>query len=334
MSSPRPISPRKAVARRPLPPPINSSKVHHLALSSPVCKRRRLGPASSFNDADKSSRNIEEEEELESLMRLYKMAQETVSYCEGRLKKLSSNKNSGSNKKARGLPLPLDHRLDNIDNIHPLIALHEDVVEEEKIGGIPKKFLDLSHFPQFNVKATTFTKECLDTAHVIADENAFPLNSGTTIGSYSSPLFGKRNSRSRSTSPTNNKKLPSNRITVHSAPLPHVNGTYIQEGVFGDSPLFVRVGPPRKFMGFDCCVVLRREVVGAGSDENQSSDKTGNDGVKTWKIGLVPSHTITHPRLIGYYEGVETLEGEPPVEGWKVPGSVKKVGGLRIMYEE
>ncbi|KAL3776993.1 hypothetical protein ACHAWO_006347 [Cyclotella atomus] len=109
--------------------------------------------------------------------------------------------------------------------------------------------------------------------------------------------------------------------------------------MFGNSPLFVIVGPPRKFMGFDCCVVLRREivgtadVVGGGSDENQA---TGNSGVKTWKIGLVPSHTITHPKLIGYYEGVETLEGEPPVEGWKVPGSVKKIGGLRIisMYEE
>lgn len=269
------------------------------------------------------------------------MAKETVSYCEGRLKKLRHRCNEGW-----------------------ISTLQEN---ETTIGGIPKRFLDLSHFSTLNhgsVKNKSMTDlSCLDTAHVIADENHQMNNSSYHGGNaFSSDLsqsfenpFQKNLDASSTTSNNNNKKLPSNRITVHSAPLPHVNGTYIQEGVYEGSPLYVRVGPPRKFMGFDCCVVLRREMVVVGNDITNVVDDVVGDVVgdenppvgssggnrssniaeaKTWKIGLVPSHTITHPRLIGYYEGLETMEGEPPVEGWKVPGSVKKVGGLRILYEE
>ena len=94
---------------------------------------------------------------------------------------------------------------------------------------------------------------------------------------------------------------------------------------------------------WDCCVVLRRELL---KDVNTVS-QSGRDVVNTnnnshnnkegykWNIGLVPSHTITHPRLIGYYEAREVVGREIPVNGWRVVGSwKKKVGGLKILYED
>ena len=275
------------------------------------------------------------EEDMESLMRLYKMAQETMSYCEGRLRKLQRSDSCGNTNK-RGREALSDHNKGSASgNLKPKGSKsnHNFIDERETIGGIPKKFLDLRHFPQFDSNKKLFTKE--EAAHVIADENVQsntyqPGTFGDSLPLIRSPGSAPRANysprNSRSSSPNNlGRKLPKNALSI-SSPLSHINGTYIQEGTFNNSPLFVRVGPPRKFMGFDCCVVLRRESTGCG-------DANGNEGA-VWKIGLVPSHTITHPRLIGYYEAVESQDGEPPVEGWKVPNSVKKVGGLKILYEE
>jgi hypothetical protein len=261
MSSPRPvISPRK-----------------QLQLTHKQQQHHQHHPSSRSPSPPPKKRRIDDEEDLDSLMHLYQMAKETMNYCEGRLRRI--------NKRNREAPSPPSHR-------GALNLLNDNLLEvtqdNDTIGGIPRKFLDLSHFKKFAPQE----------AHVIADENHHPVT----------------------TAKTTRCKHPSNRIHIHNAPLPHVNGTYIQDGTYNASPLFVRVGPPRKFMGkFDCCVVLRRELLG---------------DVGKWKIGLVPSHTITHPRLIGYYECEEKEVGELPVEGWRVLGSVKKVGGLRISYEE
>lgn len=51
------------------------------------------------------------------------------------------------------------------------------------------------------------------------------------------------------------------RAYVAHASLSHVNGTYVSDGCYNDAPLFVRAGGPRKFMGKDCHVVIRRERV-------------------------------------------------------------------------
>lgn len=276
--------------------------------SSPLSSSRLL-PSPNHSPPNKKRRtDVDDDKDLSDLMRLYQMAKSTMSYCETQFRKLD---------KKRKHPTATNDtpNTNNVNDNQPYVV----DTQRDTIGGIPRKFLDLSHFPTLEY-------------HVITDENN--PNNNTNAVSSSLSITNHPNhlpSKNVDDEVVFIGKQPSNRIQITNAPLSHVNGTYIQDGIYKNSPLYVRVGPPRKFMGkFDCRVVLRREE--EEEDDNICVDSTTNAAV--WKIGLVPSHTITHPRLIGYYEGVESSSGEPPVGGWKVGGSSKTVGGLKILYEE
>ena len=363
MSSPHPISPRKKILQ-----PNRSGTI-----SIPSQLRRSPSPPHK-------KRRVESD--FEDLVRLYKMAKETMLYCEERLRMLGSSGRdieAASNKQV----LASCH-----DPSRTSISNYVIDADKDTIGGIPRKFLDLTHFNYnslndhirkketlklFDLKSSSECNKChgnisknkTRNAHVIiADEN-----NHSNINSYNKNY--EQHDNSSYSAPTSNytcyinnrsnlRKQTSNRIQITNAPLPHVNGTYIQDGLYNNAPLFVRVGPARKFMGFDCRVVLRREVEQIAAENNatdcvnigdaatkynekndsNSTDILSNKTNSTWKIGLVPSHTISHRRLIGYYEGTisndQTNDNntEPPMEGWRVPGSMKKVGGLRILYEE
>ena len=297
---------------------------NHSGPSSPLSSSRLL-PSPNNSPPNKKRRtddNSDDDEGLSDLMRLYQMAKSTVSYCETQFRKLDKKrKHQTATTSSTALHSRKDKHLKNKNHLQysPNTNNQPYVVDTQRdtIGGIPRKFLDLSHFPTLEY-------------HVITDENN-PNNNTTAIAS--SNVHTNHPKLSLNNKEDNDVvfigKQPSNRIQITNAPLSHVNGTYIQDGMYKNSPLYVRVGPPRKFMGkFDCRVVLRRE----GENNNDGNSTSSNAAL--WKIGLVPSHTITHPRLIGYYEGVETSSGEPPVGGWKVGGRSKTVGGLKILYEE
>ena len=201
------------------------------------------------------------------------------------------------------------------------------------IGGIPSRFLDLSHFPKLqqrrkgggrgatvmkSMKHDPVAEDCKhhpiidcteedNTAHYFASS----LGQG---GATRIPSFGVPSEVVALTTTNNNKmqKQNSKRIYITNASLLHVNGTYIQEGTYNDAPLFVRVGDPRKFWGkYDCSVVLRREkkTKAAGISTAPRGNGRANNTTKAeeyiWKIGLVPAHRITHPRIIGYFTASE-----------------------------
>eukprot|EP00585_Thalassiosira_rotula_P006248 CAMPEP_0196148426 /NCGR_PEP_ID=MMETSP0910-20130528/27699_1 /TAXON_ID=49265 /ORGANISM="Thalassiosira rotula, Strain GSO102" /LENGTH=523 /DNA_ID=CAMNT_0041411127 /DNA_START=35 /DNA_END=1606 /DNA_ORIENTATION=+ len=263
-----------------------------------------------------------------------------------------------------------------------------------RIGGIPSKFLDLSHFPKLQKsfhegrgggakRDAVFSPEEADGKQIkrpiidCTDETASPhrhdVNRLSNIGDLGCrspmriPSFGGVPQEvAIGGGSTKQSKQNTKRIYISNASLSHVNGTYIQEGCYNDAPLFVRVGPPRKFMGkWDCSVVLRREAEEVLSKRNSLSGGGGGPpvvGVEyTWKIGLVPAHRITHPRIIGYYTASEDSSGmsgsghrvmmpiskrvsnvdrmeeddddeesgmyfEPPVEGWRVFQEARHVG--------
>mmetsp|Transcript_28874 Transcript_28874/g.54604 ORF Transcript_28874/g.54604 Transcript_28874/m.54604 type:complete len:563 (+) Transcript_28874:34-1722(+) len=296
------------------------------------------------------------------------------------------------------------------------------VRDDGTIGGIPKRFLDLTHFPRLR-SSSRFPADALTppptsspspsphegkwkcfpgenhhgkdtgTSHIIDctegnctvlpargghRDPALPLPDRIPTACHSHPhdlrredtAMGANDHTKDSADP---RKEIKSRIHLSHASLSHVNGTYIQEGTYNRAPLFVRVGPPRKFMGkWDCAVVLRRERALEEEEETTSSGEGVDDERKcsrgkdyVWKIGLVPSRRITHPRIIGYYYTGEdnaaasktgmpmtettTLIGdeedekeyyEPPTLGWRVYHNKKegyssgRASGLRIYYEE
>jgi hypothetical protein len=198
------------------------------------------------------------------------------------------------------------------------------------------------------------------------------------------------------------------RAYVANASLSHVNGTYVSDGCYNDAPLFVRAGGPRKFMGKDCHVVIRRErvdhpvpavdvesyvmeqrsssrsgggVMGGniggrkggrmqrfmcdGNDDDcseqqqQQQAKLSSTGYM-WKIGLVPSNCVFHPRIICYFiatgennsnmtgvvvdrmdESDDDENGEtffdPPPDGWVSSSPdddiLGRASSLKISYE-
>lgn len=234
------------------------------------------------------------------------------------------------------------------------------------IGGIPSKFLDLSHFPKLkkSKRDLPFSPEEGGGKHppIIDCTNESPRRrrpDGFDGGSRGpSPLRPMRipsfgaSGEAAPPCPTKSKQN-TKRIYIARASLSHVNGTYVQEGRHNDAPLFVRVGPPRKFMGkWDCSVVLRREEKEAKGARGSGADGGKGEAEKeyVWKIGLVPAHRVSHPRIMGYYAAddnpdknglgammptskrpfdVDQMEEddddgevdtyfEPPVDGWRV----------------
>lgn len=174
---------------------------------------------------------------------------------------------------------------------------HESIENGEKeqdylIGGIPSRFLDLQHFPNLQKglmnKKHQAMKGCKRPIIDCTPEE--PPSFRHRIPSFE---HGREFGIPMEVALTNNgKKMKQNtkRVFISHASVNHVNGTYIQEGQYNGASLFVKVGAPRKFWGkYDCNIVLRREK------EN------------VWKIGLVPAHRVSHPRIISYYVAEEDI---------------------------
>lgn len=286
--------------------------------------------------------------------------------------------------------------------------LHVDN-ERGTIGGVPRKFLDLSHFPKFrkggggggdvyksedddsivytqdeNVKKRS--RHIIDCTEEDAQKQQQQSSSSmmnleeccyypTRIIPFPQGFSQAMETTSDAASSSKTQKKNTKRIYITDASLAHVNGTYIQEvGCYNNAPVFVLAGPPRKFMGFDCSVVLRRESI--SPEEYQSLSSRDNDVVHfkntngggggggsgaphhyfIWKIGLAPAHRVTHSRLIGYYFAYEDARDcaavmssmdlmgededssyfEPPVRGWRVfhESGQGRTSRLKVNYEE
>ena len=184
------------------------------------------------------------------------------------------------------------------------------------IGGIPSRFLDLSHFPKLQRKGGGGGGATVKSMkhHPIIDctEEDTAAHFASSLGQRATriPSFGVPSEVALTTFNNKMQKQNSKRIYINNASLLHVNGTYIQEGMYNDAPLFVRVGDPRKFWGkLDCSVVLRREKKTKKDSSSMTTTMRGNNKNKKveyiWKIGLVPAHRITHPRIIGYFTASE-----------------------------
>ena len=276
--------------------------------------------------------------------------------------------------------------------------LHVDN-EMGTIGGVPRRFLDLSHFPQLRKGRDMYSSEDEDrvgynihqqgnnkrSRHIIdcteeddqkqssdmkLEESCCPtrIPFTSTIPSQGFSQAMETTSDAAVASSKTQKKN-TKRIYIADALLAHVNGTYIQEvGCYNNAPVFVLAGPPRKFMGFDCSVVLRRESISSEeyqslSSRNVKSNNGGATGIPRfiWKIGLAPVHRVTHSRMIGYYFAQEDLRDcaaamscmdlmredvdeeeddasyfEPPVDGWRVfnESGQGRTSGLKVNYEE
>jgi len=166
---------------------------------------------------------------------------------------------------------------------------HESIENGEKegdylIGGIPSRFLDLQHFPSLQ-------KGLLNKKHQAMKGCKRPIIDCTP---EEPPSFRHMipSGIPMEVALTSGKKMKQNtkRVFISRASVNHVNGTYIQDGLYNEAPLFIKVGAPRKFWGkYDCNIVLRREK------EN------------VWKIGLVPAHRVSHPRIISYYVAEEDI---------------------------
>eukprot|EP00584_Thalassiosira_punctigera_P003629 CAMPEP_0172534492 /NCGR_PEP_ID=MMETSP1067-20121228/6838_1 /TAXON_ID=265564 ORGANISM="Thalassiosira punctigera, Strain Tpunct2005C2" /NCGR_SAMPLE_ID=MMETSP1067 /ASSEMBLY_ACC=CAM_ASM_000444 /LENGTH=371 /DNA_ID=CAMNT_0013319293 /DNA_START=26 /DNA_END=1137 /DNA_ORIENTATION=+ len=169
------------------------------------------------------------------------------------------------------------------------VAENDENEGRHMIGGIPSKFLDLSHFPKlkksFELKKSlrggggagrkhdrcdvVFSSDEVDGKQKrppiidCTNESASPRrhSGGHEVTHFPTriPSFGVPQEVALTSSNTQSKQN-TKRIYISRASLSHANGTYVQEGRYNHAPLFVRVGPPRKFMGkWDCSVVLRRE---------------------------------------------------------------------------
>ena len=264
--------------------------------------------------------------------------------------------------------------------------------ERGTIGGVPRKFLDLSHFPKLrkggggvlynksedeDIIGCVLPESNKKRRHIIdcTEEDAQKMNledsnncSSARIPFPSSPIHQSFSSQAMETTfddvSSKTQKKITKRIYITDASLAHVNGTYIQEVrcCYNNGPVFVLAGPPRKFMGFDCSVVLRRESVSPEEYKSLSRDavhfKNNERGITphfVWKIGLVPAHRVTHSRMIGYYfahedpsdhavmssmdmmgEDDDLAYFEPPVDGWRVfhESGQGRISRLKVNYEE
>ncbi len=250
----------------------------------------------------------------------------------------------------------------------------DDEEDDRLIGGIPSKFLDLSHFPHLlrkpfrgggpgggqhhrhrdafvspedelgelggegggsgNGKRRRTIIDCTeDDANDASAPRRLPPapvpsfgcagDGGGVPGGVPGELAVPDDRLRSSAMPRDDAKRDARRACVSNASLPHVNGTYIRGGTHNGAPLFVRAGGPRKFMGRDCAVVLRREWAddhppatageeqqrcpggGGGAMGEDGGGRVGPGGGATghyeWKIGLVPANCVGHPRIISYF---------------------------------
>ena len=132
-------------------------------------------------------------------------------------------------------------------------------------------------------------------------------------------------------------------MSITNASLSHVNGTYIWEGMHNDAPLYVCAGGPRKFMGRDCAVVLRRERMddananvneNANANANANADANANTTLDGWEEEGLP-RCLRRP-VVGAVMGWEGSGGGDDdddtnialLEGVGGGGGRRQVGGV------
>ena len=373
-------------------------RYHTLALSHyQQTKRRKL---------ESSLRRAQHTERLQQITQLQQMASDTFNFCtqvlanEERYKKESEREemeykkemeraskekalaedflskvgmcNLGgiSSSKKKNIRAPLIQQKGDMMDSYDDMENNEngDIDGDYRVGGIPARFLDLSHFPKLRPDVHMIRKKQYQDAALGEVRNKKrPIIDCTEEGDF----ISQQHQRSRATripslcvpqevdmGSNKMQKKNTKRIYITNASLSHVNGTYLQEGEYNNAPLFVRVGSPRKFWGkYDCNVVLRREKKAnhhAVSEEEMEY---------IWKIGLVPAHRVTHPRIISYFianeddcnfvakidpmeddEEVDSFGNclDPPAHGWrsadnvgaKAASSAKgRASSLKVSYE-
>jgi len=344
-------------------------RYHTLALSHyQQTKRRKL---------ESSLRRAQHTERLQQITQLQQMASDTFNFCtqvlanEERYKKESDfqemeykkEMERASREKAlaedflskvgmcknNNIRAPLMQRGDMMDSYDDMENNENGGIDGDyRVGGIPARFLDLSHFPKLRPDVHMIRKkQHQDAALGEVRNKKRPIIDCTEEDDF----LSQQHQRSRATripsfgvpqevdmGSNKMQKKNTKRIYITNASLSHVNGTYLQEGEYNKAPLFVRVGPPRKFWGkYDCNVVLRREKKAnhhAVSEEEMEY---------IWKIGLVPAHRVTHPRIISYFianeddcnfvakidpmEDDEEIDSfgnclDPPAKGWRSADNV------------
>lgn len=351
---------------------------------------------------ESNQRTLENTQRIQQLTSLQKMASETHTlatnllrseqhlYRENQRERLDIEKELKKAEQEKALFEDFSCKIGCLDDNFSVgeVLLHVDN-ERGTIGGVPKKFLDLSHFPKFrngeegdmykseediigftqqeDEKRSRHIIDCTEDNPSSAAQKYMHLDdSRPTRIPFTSTIpqgFCQPMDTTDALSSSKTQKKNTKRIYISGASLSHVNGTYLQEvGSYNNAPVFVLAGPPRKFMGFDCSIVLRRERVSPSEYLSLSRNvllkpttigSGGGDPHFIWKIGLAPAHRVTHPRMIGYYFAHEDgrdcavmscldLMGEvssyfePPVDGWRVfdESGQGRTSGLKVNYEE
>lgn len=351
-------------------------RYHSLALVHyDQTKRRRL---------ESAARSQQNSQRLEMISTLQKKAQDVFNYCSRvlRSEEHTRRENERERREVEEEMRRAEREKALAEDFLRRFDQHADRGGEEqnelgsggRIGGIPSRFLDLSHFPKLKKSAGKdgmFTPEeeeeeeagkqmsrpIIDCTEEAGGTSSAAPHAWDDNGGISSshlhpmriPSFGIP--QEVALTRTLQSKQNTKRIYLTDASLSHVNGTYIQEGSYNGAPLFVRVGPPRNFMGkWPCSVVLRREAVvptpskrekkRAKPGGSQPNSRKGTEVEYAWKIGLVPAHRIKHPRIIGYFianevpqhpkkrvSNIDRMEEddeddesylEPPADGWRV----------------
>ncbi|KAL9182299.1 hypothetical protein ACHAXT_012951 [Thalassiosira profunda] len=260
------------------------------------------------------------------LTTLQSMARNTLNFCTEALQSEATNRREGEREKreaeeelrrAAGERRAAERFLSKLGIRSKKQRAEDDSMDEDEgdgensgetenalIGGIPSKFLDLSHFPRLRkmvkrqneaffspTKSDTHPSGFIDCTEEAASPARYPLRNesypsfnsdgGLPMRIPSFGLHGEPQGIPHEVALTgNSQKGSAARVCVSRASLPHVNGTYLQEGSYNGAPLFVRVGPPRKFMGkWDCRVVLRREQATRSASGEEGRKPAHHDNV-------------------------------------------------------
>lgn len=382
-----------------------SDNQHHLTMEAILHRYNSLAQThyadTKRRHIESSQRTLQNSQRLQQLTNLQKMASETHALATNLLRSEQNlyreNQRERQDiekelKKAEQEKALAEDFLSKIGSFtgnkgHSMNVMEDLHVDNERgtIGGVPRKFLDLSHFPKLRKGGEVYKSEDEDIIGCVHQENNKKrrhiidcteedaqnqkMNLEESCSARdpftSSPIPRGFSSQAMETTSDAWMKKNTKRIYITDASLAHVNGTYIQEVgcCYNNGPVFVLAGPPRKFMGFDCSVVLRRESISPEEYQSLSRDVVihfKDDGAGTphfiWKIGLAPAHRVTHSRMIGYYfahedprehaavmssmdlmgEDDDSCYFEPPVDGWRVfhESGQGRTSGLKVNYEE